>query len=76
MFDKNTAMGEWEYPLVYGFKREQWDDLVTKFRQAAGQRNEDGPRVLVEVRGNWPERWCAESFDEVLADVHKIKWNF
>ncbi|GHP04185.1 hypothetical protein PPROV_000293900 [Pycnococcus provasolii] len=35
VFDKNTAMGEWEYPLVYGFKREQWDDLVTKFRQAA-----------------------------------------
>lgn len=76
VFDKNTAMGEWEYPLVYGFKREQWDDLVTKFRQAAGQRNEDGPRVLVEVRGNWPERWCAESFDEVLADVHKIKSDF
>lgn len=79
MFDKQVAMGEWEFPLVYGFKRDDWDRVVGKFRDAAARFTAGtgpGPRVLVEVRGNWPERWCAESFGDVLKDVQAIRADF
>eukprot|EP00976_Prorocentrum_cordatum_P106258 1194417-Prorocentrum_minimum.AAC.3 len=60
IFDKQVAMGEWEYPLIYGFKEHEWKDLLKRFDDAvagwqAGTR--PGPRVLVEVRGNWPSNW-------------------
>jgi hypothetical protein len=62
IFEKQTVMGEWEFPLIYGFKQDEWDELLQRFRIAvdewkAGTR--EGPRVLVEVRGNWPANWCA-----------------
>ena len=35
VFDKNTAMGEWEYPLPYGFDEKQWVDLLDRWRRKA-----------------------------------------
>ena len=80
VFDKQTAMGEWEYPLSYGFDEAQWTALLARWRAAArawraGDRAE-GPRTLVEVRGNWPSNWPAENFERVLADVATLKEEF
>ena len=80
VFDKQTAMGEWEYPLSYGFDEAQWTALLARWRDAAtawraGDRP-DGPRTLVEVRGNWPTNWPAENFERVLADVADLRREF
>ena len=72
IFDKQTAMGEWEYPLIYGFKEEEWTALLARWRDAVGQwksGEREGPRTLVEVRGNWPSNWPAENFARVMQDV-------
>ena len=62
IFEKQTVMGEWEFPLIYGFRQDEWDALLQRFRTAVDQwkaGTREGPRVLVEVRGNWPANWCA-----------------
>lgn len=54
IFDKQTAMGEWEYPLIYGFKEDEWVGLLARWKEAVGQwknGQREGPRTLVEVRG-------------------------
>mmetsp|Transcript_12907 Transcript_12907/g.17649 ORF Transcript_12907/g.17649 Transcript_12907/m.17649 type:complete len:430 (-) Transcript_12907:27-1316(-) len=81
IFEKQTVMGEWEFPLIYGFKSEEWAGLLTRWKLAAedwskGTR-ESGPRVLVEVRGNWPSNWPAENFvEKVVPDVLRLKSEF
>ena len=45
-------MGEWEYPLIYGFKEDAWEALLTRWRDAVGQwkaGDREGPRTLVEA---------------------------
>lgn len=81
VFDKQTAMGEWEYPLTYGFKEAEWEGLLGRWRAAAGawsagERAEGGPRTLVEVRGNWPSNWPAENFERVMRDVADLRQHF
>ena len=53
MFEKNVVMGDWEFPLIYGFKPEEWSGLLDRFRTSVDgwrQGERAGPRVLVEVR--------------------------
>lgn len=69
IFEKQTVMGEWEFPLIYGFKQDEWEALLKRFRKAvdgwkAGTR--EGPRVFVEVRGNWPVNWCVPNPNPLL----------
>ena len=82
VFDKQTAMGEWEYPLSYGFDEAQWTALLARWRAAArawraGDRAE-GTRTLVEVRGNWPSNWPAENFARPRRrrDAQRRVWGF
>ena len=59
IFDKQVAMGEWEFlPMChYGFREGDWRDVVTRFKEAALDpsrlRRGLGPRILVEVRNEW-----------------------
>lgn len=79
IFDKQTAMGEWEYPLIYGFKEDAWEELLTRWKDAVGQwksGEREGPRTLVEVRGNWPSNWPAENFARVMQDVTGLREHF
>ena len=79
IFDKQTAMGEWEYPLIYGFKEDEWVALLSRWRDAVGQwksGEREGPRTLVEVRGNWPSNWPAENFARVMQDVAELREQF
>ena len=82
IFDKQTAMGDWEFPLIYGFKPNEWEALLQRWRAKArswryGGGKGVGPRTLVEVRGNWPDKWPAENFiGKVLEDVLALKSEF
>ena len=80
LFDKQTAMGEWEYPLIYGFKEDAWEELLSRWRDAVGQwkaGERGGPRTLVEVRGNWPSNWPAENFaGRIMPDVAALREQF
>ncbi|KAK3233610.1 hypothetical protein CYMTET_56106 [Cymbomonas tetramitiformis] len=79
LFDKQVVMGEWEYPLSYGFKENEWEELLERWRGAADKwilkdPGSEGPRVLVEVRGNWPSNWPAENFvKRIMPDVLRLK---
>ena len=81
VFDKQTAMGDWEFPLIYGFKSVEWDALLSRWRAKArawrdGGGGAGGPRTLVEVRGNWPDNWPAEHFRGVMDDVAELRREF
>ena len=69
VFDKQTAMGEWEYPLSYGFDEAQWTALLARWRAAArawraGDRAE-GPapssRFAATGRATGPPKTSAAS---------------
>ena len=75
IWDKNVVMGDWEYPIIYGFEEQQWTDLLQRWKAAAekfksGERSV-GPRTLVELRGNWPSNWPAQHFQtRILSLIH------
>eukprot|EP00239_Pterosperma_sp_CCMP1384_P002471 CAMPEP_0197851196 /NCGR_PEP_ID=MMETSP1438-20131217/17512_1 /TAXON_ID=1461541 /ORGANISM="Pterosperma sp., Strain CCMP1384" /LENGTH=408 /DNA_ID=CAMNT_0043464717 /DNA_START=46 /DNA_END=1273 /DNA_ORIENTATION=- len=77
VFDRQTVMGEWEYPLTYGFKPHEWEGLLTRWKKAADNWHEKGgkgPRVLVEIRGVWPDNWPAETFfTDILPKMQELK---
>ena len=81
IWDKNVVMGDWEYPIIYGFEEKQWTDLLTRWKEAAvkfknGER-EVGPRTLVELRGNWPSNWPAQHFQtRIMPDVDALREEF
>ena len=35
IWDKNVVMGDWEYPIIYGFEEQQWTDLLQRWKAAA-----------------------------------------
>ena len=77
-FDRQTVLGEWEYPIPYGASREEWEALKTAWTDAArayvnGTRAVP-PRTLVEVRGHYPNSWSAQNFANVVfEDVLAMK---
>ena len=80
-FDRQTVLGEWEYPIPYGASREEWEALKTAWTDAArayvnGTRAVP-PRTLVEVRGHYPNSWNAQNFANVVfEDVLAMKEEF
>ena len=74
-------MGDWEYPIIYGFEEQQWTDLLQRWKAAAekfksGERSV-GPRTLVELRGNWPSNWPAQHFQtRIMPDIDGLKKEF
>ena len=81
VWDKNVVMGDWEYPIIYGFTEQQWMNLLERWKEAAkkwkGGEREVGPRTLVEVRGNWPSNWSAQHFStRIVPDVDALKREF
>ena len=75
---ENVVMGDWEYPIIYGFEEKQWTDLLQRWKEAAEKfRNGEravGPRTLVELRGNWPSNWPAQHFQtRIMPDVDALK---
>jgi len=81
IWDKNVVMGDWEYPIIYGFEERQWEGLLERWKEAAekwknGERKV-GPRTLVELRGNWPSNWPAQHFQtRIQPDVDKLREEF
>jgi hypothetical protein len=81
IWDKNVVMGDWEYPIIYGFEEQQWTDLLRRWKAAAekykqGER-QVGPRTLVELRGNWPSNWPAQHFQtRIMPDIDGLKNEF
>ena len=81
LFDRQTVLGEWEYPIPYGAEESQWTGLKTAWSEAVrayvnGTR-EVPPRTLVEVRGHHPYRWSALHFEkEIMDDVAELKKEF
>ena len=81
IWDKNVVMGDWEYPIIYGFEEQQWTDLLQRWKAAAekfksGERSV-GPRTLVELRGNWPSNWPAQHFQtRIMPDIDGLKKEF
>lgn len=69
IFDKQVAMGEWEFsPMChYGFREADWKETLRRFRDAAvdpaNVRDGTGPRVLVEARNEWG---ASEAFERVI----------
>jgi hypothetical protein len=61
IFDKQVAMGEWEFlpRCHYGFNEKDWRDVATRFKSAAldparlAAGGPGGPRILVEIRNEW-----------------------
>ena len=77
IFDKQVAMGEWEFaPMChYGFREADWKETLRRFREAAvdpaNVRDGTGPRVLVEARNEWG---ASEAFERViLPDLKKTR---
>jgi hypothetical protein len=77
IFDKQVAMGEWEFaPMChYGFREKDWKETLRRFRDAAvdpvNVQNGTGPRMLVEARNEWG---ASEAFEKViLPDLKKTR---
>lgn len=77
IFDKQVAMGEWEFaPMChYGFREADWKETLRRFRDAAvdpvNVQNGTGPRMLVEARNEWG---ASEAFEKViLPDLKKTR---
>jgi hypothetical protein len=81
LFDRQTVLGEWEYPIPYGADESQWTGLKTAWSEAVrsyvnGTRKVP-PRTLVEVRGHHPNRWSALHFEkEIMDDVAELMKEF
>lgn len=81
LFDRQTVLGDWEYPIPYGASEEEWTALKTAWLDGArayvnGTRDIP-PRTLVEIRGQFPQKWTAEAFEStVLDDVEAFKKEF
>ena len=81
LFDRQTVLGDWEYPIPYGASEEEWTALKTAWLNGArayvnGTRDVP-PRTLVEIRGQFPQKWTAEAFEStVLDDVEAFKKEF
>ena len=45
IFDKQTAMGDWEFPLIYGFKAVKGDALLSRWRAKARAWRDGGGGV-------------------------------
>ena len=77
IFDKQVAMGEWEFlpRCHYGFKEADWRDVVRRFRDAALDPDrltrQMGPRILVEIRNEWGATRAFE--DVVLPDLAALR---
>ena len=77
IFDKQVAMGEWEFsPMChYGFREADWKETLRRFRDAAvdpaNVRDGTGPRVLVEARNEWG---ASEAFERtILRDLKETR---
>jgi hypothetical protein len=77
IFDKQVAMGDWEFlPLChYGFREGDWRTTVERFREAAVDPERvatgRGPRVIVEIRNEWG---ASEAFERVvLPDLDALR---
>mgnify|MGYP003309614106 CR=1 FL=1 len=77
IFDKQVAMGEWEFsPMChYGFREADWKETLRRFRDAAvdpaNVRDGTGPRLLVEARNEWG---ASEAFERtILRDLKETR---
>ena len=77
IFDKQVAMGDWEFlPMChYGFREGDWRTTVERFREAAVDPERvatgRGPRVIVEIRNEWG---ASEAFERVvLPDLDALR---
>ena len=77
IFDKQVAMGEWEFlPMChYGFRENDWRETVRRFREAAVDPERvasgRGPRIIVEVRNEWG---ATEAFENVIMkDLRELR---
>ena len=77
IFDKQVAMGEWEFlPMChYGFREKDWRETVRRFREAAVDPERvasgRGPRILVEVRNEWG---ATDAFENVIMkDLRELR---
>ena len=77
IFDKQVAMGEWEFlPMChYGFGPQQWTDVAARFKGAALDPRRlasgVGPRIIVEIRNEWA---ATDAFERVVVrDLRRLK---
>ena len=81
IFDRQTVIGEWEFPLPYGASEKSWrrfrDAWVDAARAYVNGTRESAPRALVEIRGMYPEGWLAANFEsDILVDMVALRLEF